>query len=221
MNSFKLVAAAIAILPVCQSALAADGPRTAPPAHKRYVGLDVGASRLHGGMSGAETSATSNGFAVRVGYQFSRFFALELGYADFGDFDFAYAPSANNCPGRPAGGCDITTHASTHGPLANVVALVPLNDRWAMKGRAGVFYASVASSASGPGAPVPPRSYSAQNGGLNFGAAVSYRFSDHLDAELGWATYEQIGFGLAFGGGVGVFDQGRSSLASAGIAYRF
>jgi OOP family OmpA-OmpF porin len=219
MKSFKLLAATLfVVIPLGQSANAANG--TAPPVHRRYVGLDVASSRAEGGLSGAETTERSTGFAIRFGYQFNRYLAAEIGYADFGDFDFEYRPST--CPGRPPGGCDIDTHTSLHGPLANVVGLIPLSDRWALKARAGVFLAEVSTQETGPGAPTsPPVHFSDSNNGLHFGAAVTYRFNDNLDAEIGWTYFEQLGLGLGLGGGATVFSQGSSSLASVGIAYRF
>jgi OOP family OmpA-OmpF porin len=218
MKSFKLLAATLfVVMPLAQSAFAAKG--TAPPAHKRYVGLDIGNSRASGGLSGAETTESSTGFAIRFGYQFNRYLAAEIGYADFGDFDFEYRPST--CPGRPPGGCDVTTHTSLHGPLANVVGLIPLSDRWALKARAGVFHASVSTRESGPGAPVPPPKFSDSNNGLHFGAAAAYRVNDHLDIEVAWTYFEQISFGLTIGGSAAAYSDGRSSLASLGLAYRF
>lgn len=220
MKNFKLLAATLfVVMPLEQSAIAANA--TAPPVYRRYVGLDVANSRAEGGLSGSETTESSTGFAIRFGYQFNRYLAAEIGYADFGDFVFEYRPST--CPGRPPGGCDIDTRTTLRGPLINVVGLIPLSDHWALKGRAGVFHASVSSLDSGPGAPTspPPSRISESNNGLHFGAAATYRFNDHMEVEVGWTWFEQLDVGLTMSGGGTVFSPGSSSLASIGLAFRF
>ena len=215
--------AALLVVPLLQPAFAADGARPAPPAHKRYIGLDFANSSARGGLSGSESTESSTGFALRFGYQFNRYLAAEIGYADFGDFTFEYRPDSNSCPGRPPGGCDIDTNMSLSGPFINVVGILPLSERWALKGRAGIFRASVESLDSGPGAPTspPPSRISDTNSGLHFGAGVSYLMTEHLEFELSWTYFEQIGLGLNVGGSAVVFDEGSSSLASIGLAYRF
>ena len=54
---------------------------------KWYAGLDIGQAKLDrsgGAQSGLDDTSVS--YAVLAGYRFSRFFALEAGYTDFGDF---------------------------------------------------------------------------------------------------------------------------------------
>jgi hypothetical protein len=52
-----------------------------------YAGLDIGQATLdRNGTNLAELDDTSVSYAVLAGYRFSRFFALEGGYTDFGDF---------------------------------------------------------------------------------------------------------------------------------------
>ena len=175
MKHSKLLAVTLfVVVPLWQSAWAGSGP-SAPPVHRRYVGLDIGDSRASGGLSGSETTESSTGFALRFGYQFNRYLAAEIGYADFGDFTFEYRPTANNCPNRPPGGCDIDTSTTLRGPLINVVGLIPVSERSTLKARAGVFYAHASSLDSGPGAPTspPPSRISDSNSGLHFGLAAN------------------------------------------------
>src|SRR5882672_2325594 len=223
MKNTKLLAVTLfVVMAIWQPAMAGNGA-SAPPVHKRYVGFDVGASHATGGLFGSETTSGSTGFALRFGYQFNRHLAAEIGYAYFGDFQFDNRPAPNNCPGRPPGGCDITTKTTLSAPLINVVGLIPLGERWALKARAGVFYAHVSSEISGPGAPTSPSPsrVSDSNSGLHLGAAVTYRFNDHMDGEIGWTYFEQLGVGVDPGGDLILFGTGSSSLAAVGIAYRF
>jgi len=137
MKNTKLLAVTLfVVMAIWQPAMAGNGA-SAPPVHKRYVGFDVGASHATGGLFGSETTSGSTGFALRFGYQFNRHLAAEIGYAYFGDFQFDNRPAPNNCPGRPPGGCDITTKTTLSAPLINVVGLIPLGERWALKARAG------------------------------------------------------------------------------------
>jgi opacity protein-like surface antigen len=226
MKNTKLFATAtlVALASLLQPVLAANGPPA--PAHKRYVGIDVGGSRARGEFSGgffspeprSDTTETSTGFAIRFGYQFNRYLAAEIGYADFGDFTFTFNP--DDCS-LPADSCDASMNTSIHGPLINVVGLVPLSDRWTVKGRAGFFHADVSSRLNGNTAPQAPERVSEDNNGLHFGAGVSYRVNDNLDVEVAWTYFEQLDLGLNLNGAAVVFTQGSSSLASLGIAYRF
>ena len=48
------------------------------------------------GATTARASDTTTGWRLRGGYQFSRFFALEVAYVDFGDVDYHFDP--DDCP---------------------------------------------------------------------------------------------------------------------------
>jgi OOP family OmpA-OmpF porin len=229
MKNTKLLAAlgVVTLASLAPPALAGNGTRPAPPVHKWYAAVDVGASRARGEFSdgfvarepGADTTETSTGFAVRLGYQFNRYLATEIGYADFGDFTFGFDPG--DCPVSFQVSCDVTMRTSISGPLINVVGLIPLNDRWTLKGRAGIFHADVSSDLNGSINASTPSHVSDDNNGFHFGAAVSYHINDNMEVELGWIYFEQIDLGLNLSGAPTVFTQGSTSLGSVGIAYRF
>jgi opacity protein-like surface antigen len=229
MKNTKLLAAlgVVALTSILPPALAGNGSRIAPQAHKRYAAVDIGGSRARGEFSdgfvarepGADTTETSTGFAIRFGYQFNRYLAAEIGYADFGDFTFGFDPG--DCPVSFQVSCDVTMRTSISGPLINVVGLIPLNDRWTLKGRAGFFHADVSSRLNGSTTASTPSHVSEDNNGLHFGAAVSYHINDNIEVELGWVYFEQFDLGLNLSGAPTVFTQGSSSLASLGLAYRF
>ena len=55
--------------------------------HKWYVSLDVGQSKLDGNSAGySNVDDSSSAYAVRFGYRFVPWFALEGGYTDIGNF---------------------------------------------------------------------------------------------------------------------------------------
>jgi OOP family OmpA-OmpF porin len=54
---------------------------------KWYAGLDIGQTTLdRSGTPAVSVDDTAVSYAVLAGYRFSRFFALEAGYMDFGEF---------------------------------------------------------------------------------------------------------------------------------------
>src|SRR5687767_7898130 len=77
--------------------LAAAGACAQDPGGERkwYLGLDVGQAKLDHATAFEEESDlddTSTAYTLRVGYQFNRYFALEGGYTDLGDFDATVTP---------------------------------------------------------------------------------------------------------------------------------
>jgi opacity protein-like surface antigen len=214
MKHWRTFLATLFALTLAQSALA-DGS-TAPAAHKMYVAADVGTSRSRSFASESEANDTSSGFDVRLGYQFSRYFALELGYVDLGSFDFDYRP---NC--IPEANCDVTAHTEMHGPIVNVVGIFPLGDHWQLKGRAGFFRLDASSTQTTSDPADVPLHFSEKSSGVSLGAAATYRLNDNIDLEISWMHFEQVDLGLTIGGGVGAFSSGTSSMAAVGVAYRF
>jgi hypothetical protein len=214
MKTARLVLATLLGFTLAQAAV--SGGSTAPPAHKAYVAADVGNSRSRGGFSGSETTEGSTGYDVRAGYQFSRYFALELGYVDLGSFDYEYRPTC-----IPEAECDVDTHVEMRGPFVNAVGIFPLNDHWQLKARAGFFRLKISSTESGPGAPdVSPRFFNT-NSGVSFGIAAAYRLNDNIDLELSWTHFEQVDLGLSVGGDVSAFAEDTSTMTAIGVAYRF
>ena len=86
-----------------------------------YAGLDAGsvnsdASVNEYGFFGDTTARgndTATGWRLRGGYQFGRFFALEVAYVDFGDVDYHFDP--DDCPFGAPGPCPFDVRSSSHG----------------------------------------------------------------------------------------------------------
>src|SRR5882672_3442602 len=102
MRTIKLLTAALAlILPAMAQA------------QGWYAGVDVGSAKsetktdnyLFFGDATARANGDTTGFRVRAGYQFGRFFALDLSYVDFGQFESHFDP--NDCPFGAPGPCPL------------------------------------------------------------------------------------------------------------------
>jgi OOP family OmpA-OmpF porin len=198
----------------------------AAAAPKFYAGLDVGGTRgiaeyfpdSQPLFADVQDSDSSEGFRLRLGFQASRFFAMEVGYVDLGDFE--YSPGAGTCAPLFQGVCDFTTHSSASGLLTNAVFMVPLNERFRVKARVGWAALQVKARETGPDGAVTDRGTDSE-GGLFYGAGVEFHATERLDVELGWTEFDKLAFGVRLSPNDTSFNQGKVSIASIGVAFRF
>jgi OOP family OmpA-OmpF porin len=122
-----------------------------------YIGGNVGQSQatfdteeISGALSDQGFTVTSHsederdtGYKLFGGYQFNRYFALEGGYFDLGDFDF-------NADTMPQG----NLHGSIefNGLNFDVVGILPITEKFSALGRIGANYAKADASVNGTGA---------------------------------------------------------------------
>jgi OOP family OmpA-OmpF porin len=190
-----------------------------------YLGFDLGSARLEAdsnqffGASGGRQSGDDTGFKLRAGYQFSRYFAMELGFVDFGQFSIDDTPY--QCPPSVPGPCTFDIRSKTRGPFVNVVLTWPLTDQWGLNARLGALNARVSTREQSSVAGELASRSSDTNVALQYGLGVSYQLNARLGLGLDWAQYDQIGLGLGLYGGPAVFDLGSSKLLSLGVTYRF
>ena len=191
---------------------------------KLYVGLDAGHSKLDAagsqqffGPQAGQQSGHDVGYRFRLGYQFIRYLALEVGYADFGEF------AINDVPYLclpPATACRFNVRSKTSGALIHVVGSWPFAEHWALNGRLGAMYANVSTTEQNPAIASTHRKYSDSNTALAYGAGVSYELNARVTVSVDWVKYDQVGLGPSLGGGAALYDLGSSSLASVGVSYR-
>lgn len=199
----------------------ADGASRDWAASGFYIGLDFGKSKLgtgdqYFGSAGSRDSGGDTGYKVRSGYQFSRYVAVEVGYADLGEISIDGIPYS--C--TPTTTCSRSARTKIRGALVNAVGSWPFAERWSLDGRLGVMRTQVATtsqSVPGPGAV----HYSQTDMAMIYGAGVSFRLNSHATASVDWLRFDRYDVVATFGGGVGVNSLGSSSLASLGLSYRF
>lgn len=121
-----------------------------------YVGLSAGRSQaqfderlLATRLLGAGRSITSlsrderdTAYKIFGGYQFNRYFATELGYFDLGKSSF-------NVSTLPVG--SLAGELAVQGVNLDLVATLPLSERWAVSARLGAQYARTRTYATGVG----------------------------------------------------------------------
>ena len=183
-----------------------------------YVGMNAGQSRARlddgkiaaGLLAGGFTAtAISNddrhfGFKAFGGYEFNKYFALEGGYFDLGEFGFL----ANTVP---AGTLSGTTKIK--GVNLDAVGSLPLTEKFSAFARVGANYAQAKDSFSGTGLVTvtnPDPSKRAAN--YKFGAGLQYDFTQAFGMRLEAERYR-------IDDAVG--NKGDINLISAGLLYRF
>jgi OOP family OmpA-OmpF porin len=189
-----------------------------------YVGFDAGKTQadaeikdflLFGDVT-AEDSGSSTGFQLRGGYQFGRFFALELGVVDLGDFEHSF--ELERCPGS-ADPCSVSATTAFRGFTLSMVGILPLGEHWSINARAGMSEMRATSRQLNGG----DRSDSTNEAGVHFGIGVGFKMDEHWQFLLNHSTIEALDFGLGVNtsGAFGVYDVGDTTLTSIGINYHW
>jgi OOP family OmpA-OmpF porin len=186
--------------------------------HKWYVGLDVGQSRLENGNFAGDSLVddSSSTYAVRFGYRFVPWFALEGGYTDIGDFSATIVPTCGlGVPCAP----NIYNTTSIHGFLLNAVGIWPLAEHFQLNASLGAIYRELTqSSGTSPGG---NSHWSSKDTVARFGLGVAVPFNDHFEIGLDLVQYRNIGLALDMGANTTVVNDGESTVASLGLRWRF
>jgi len=183
-----------------------------------YAGLNAGQSRdriddwrisddlLGGGFGTTSLERADRHFAFKAfgGYAFDRYFALEGGYFNLGQFNF----TANTLPAGQLH--DVT---KIQGVNLDAVAMAPIGDRFAVFGRFGVNYADVRDSASTAGLAAVTDPYRhRRSANYKFGVGVQTALTDSVAMRIEAERYritDAVGF------------RGNVDFLSVGLLYRF
>jgi OmpA-OmpF porin, OOP family len=144
------------------------------------------------------------GFKAFGGYQFNKYFAMESGYYDLGDFGFTSFTA-------PAG----TLHGvlGARGLNLDAVLHMPFTEKFSAFARAGLAYSEVEGAFEGTGlvSVVEPNSEK-RAANLKFGAGLEYMFTHRFGMRLEAERYridDSVG------------NKGDIDLISAGVLFRF
>ena len=131
-----------------------------------YAGVGVGQSFVDEGDYDDEDTA----FSAFGGYQFNRYFALEGGYADFGQIESGRV-------GAP----------SLEGDTAylTAVGIVPITDKFSAYGKAGVHRWNLDNAL-----PVLTGSTDDSGSDATYGVGVQYRFTDRIALRGEYSRFE-------------------------------
>jgi OOP family OmpA-OmpF porin len=146
-----------------------------------YVGIGIGQSKAKGacdGVSGPGITCKETDTAGKIlgGYQFSRNFALELGYADLGQAKATFSGFGSATIGSK--GFELTG-----------VGMLPINERFSVLAKAGLFHWNV-DAKDGTGL---VGSVSASGTDLTFGFGLKFDFTKDFAIRGEWQRYKDVG----------------------------
>lgn len=183
-----------------------------------YIGGNVGLSKGHFDEAQIATQVMAPGSAVNSinsdirdiggkvfgGYQFNRNFALEGGYFDLGKFKF----SADTIPpGTLSGNMKVT------GVNLDLVATLPITEKFAALGRIGANYAKTKDSFSRTGAgALVNANPSDRELNHKFGLGLQYKFTEFFGVRAEAERYRV---------GNGISGKANVDLFSVGLVYLF
>jgi OOP family OmpA-OmpF porin len=204
-------------LPIIAAGLLAAAPGAFAADSGWYLGANIGRSNFKHdsgaidnaladqGFAGAASSISDHrhtGYKLYLGYQFDRHFALEGGYVDLGKLKFDSTTLGGSLSGN------IKTK---DGLFLDAVGIAPLNDRFNVFGKVGVYDLKTQLTASGTAGSVDT---SSRKAGLNYGLGVGYKLTQHLGARLEWEQFHHVGSTDKTG-------RANVNLLSAGLDYHF
>ncbi len=155
-------AAAFVLAVVCLAAAAGARAQSSTQSDEGfYLGVGFGPSKFDqskadfdAGVSGTFTNAgltvlnpasklddSSTEFHGLLGYRFNSYYGFELGFVDVGKLNYSATMTltGGGLPSPSAG--SISGAVSSKGPMLSVIGTVPLQKRWEVYGRVGLFYA--------------------------------------------------------------------------------
>jgi OmpA-OmpF porin, OOP family len=146
-----------------------------------YIGIGIGQSKYRGACDdvsgpGVTCKETDTAGKILGGYQLSRNFALELGYADLGQAKATLSGSGSATIG-------------TKGFELTGIGMLPLGDRFSLLARAGLFHWNV-DAKDGTGL---IGSATASGTDLTFGFGAKFDFTKDFAIRGEWQRYKDVG----------------------------
>jgi OOP family OmpA-OmpF porin len=186
--------------------------------HKWYVGVDLGQSHLDGlGRDYSNVDDHSASYALRLGYQFSPWFALEGGYTDLGDFS---ADLVSFCPAVVGVTCPaMHQRTSLHGLVVNAVGIWPVAEHFQLNASLGAIYRELATSQTWDSGLA--YHWTDKSTVVRFGLGLAVPVNPRFEIAMDYVEYRDIGLALDMGSNATVVDDGESSVLSLGLRWRF
>lgn len=175
-----------------------------------YAGASAGWSRYTDNCPnaipvGVSCDDSGGAYSVFGGYQFIRYFGVELGYVDLGKAGAA-TPSAGTTESVKARGLELLG-----------VGALPIGSRFELYAKAGVYVVDVDYACSGCTS-ISSLSETASDFTYGIGAIVS--FSKNFGLRLQYQRYQDVGFDTAIGS-TAIKDKGDIDAFTVGLIFRF
>ena len=166
-------------------------PMAAQAATDLYIGASLGSAHLDENIDGVGFDSDANSYRLFGGIQFGDALGIEAGYLDFGEFSETI----------DIGGIPSSTEISGDGWTLGGTLAAPLGDRFAIFGRAGVFFWDADVVVDGFSIDTPGDENPYYGGGLRLD------FSEQFSLTGDWTRYE--------------LDEVDTDVISLGFQYRF
>jgi hypothetical protein len=149
---------------------------------KFYVGLQAGQSELDRAPTAITGDIDNHDFAYTalVGFRFSRFYALELGLSDLGDFPAHFSSG------------DLGTTSLRNFTVNNVI-IWPVDEHLHLKAQVGMNYFEMSGSLTRASSGATT-SFSARSGSYNAGLGIGVPINEHLELGLDVTMYRTLSF---------------------------
>lgn len=156
-----------------------------------FAGASIGSASLSEDFDGLKVDDDSTAFRIVGGWRANPYFALEIGYHNFGDFRQTI----------DAAGAANTIKLSADGFTFGVTGSVPVSDRFSLLGRAGVFFWDGNAKVNNVSQATP------EDTNPFFGAGVGFAINKSFQLTGDWTRYE--------------LEDVNSDVYSLGLVYRF
>lgn len=156
-----------------------------------YLGASVGNATLDEDFDGLNVDDNATAIRIVAGWSINDYFSLEGGYNDFGDFE--QTVDDGNGP--------LTVKLSADGFILGVTGRVPVSKRFALTGRAGMFFWDGNAEINNVTEATP------EDSNLYLGLGLSFSISEKLELTGDWTRYE--------------LESATSGVFSLGLQYRF
>ena len=156
-------------------------------------------------MTSIDSDERDFGYKVFGGYQFNRYFAIEGGYFDLGEFGFTATTSP---PGTLSGEMELT------GMFVDPVLILPMTERFSALARIGFSSVEAESSFSATGSASAPPNREKRSSNYKYGVGLQYAVTERLGLRAEVERYR-------IDDAVGADNEGDLDLVSLGLVYRF
>ena len=185
---------------------------------KFYVGVQVGQSRLdrENFNESVVRDDDSTAYTLLVGYRFSRYFALEAGYANLGEFTAEFPLF---CPGGSGCASD-NGETSIDGLVLNAIGVWPVARHFQLKASLGLNYHDLNASLMKAGSETPKR-FSADDTSFSAGLGIGVPVNERLELGVDLTRYRQLAPDLTFDEEIGQVYETNATVVTLGMRYRF
>ena len=156
-----------------------------------FIGGSIGKASLNDDFDGLVVDDSTTAYRIVGGWRFNDYFALEGGYHDFGDFEQEFDDN----------GTTSVAKLSADGFTLGASGALPLGERFALTGRAGMFFWNGTAEINNVSQATP------EDKNLYLGAGVRFNVTEKFRLTGDWTRYE--------------LESTPSNVYSIGLEYQF